>query len=66
MRITVNGTDREVADGLTVEALLEQLGVNPATVVVERNRDILPRDQFGSAALAEGDSLELVRLVGGG
>jgi thiamine biosynthesis protein ThiS len=33
---------------------------------VERNREIVDREAFRDTRLADGDVLELVRLVGGG
>ncbi len=65
MKLTINGEPREVA-ATTVLALLEELGLNPACTVVERNHDIVDRAAFGDAALAPGDVLEIVRIVGGG
>lgn len=66
MKLKLNGEEKEIADGLTVATLLEQLQIRPARVVVERNRKIVPRDAYGLVALAEGDTLEIVHFVGGG
>ena len=66
MRLVVNGEPREVPQGSTVEDLLRQVGVNPASVVVERNGEIVARDAFGATDLADGDRIEIVRFVGGG
>ena len=66
MKITVNGEEKEVANGLSITGLLESLQIRPGRVVVERNRDIVPRDSFTVAMLAEGDALEIVHFVGGG
>lgn len=66
MRIRLNGKDREVSRGLTVRALLEELELHPAMVVVELNREILERDGYGRAPVSEGDTVELVHFVGGG
>ena len=65
MKLTINGQDREVA-AATVLGLLEELGLHPQGTVVERNREIVDREAFRDTPLAEGDVLELVRLVGGG
>ena len=43
MKIKINGEDKEIAAGMSLSALLEQLQIRPARVVVERNRDIVPR-----------------------
>ncbi len=62
----LNGKEREVAAGLTVRGLLEGLGLEPALVVVERNREILSRARYDEVTVQEGDRLELVHFVGGG
>jgi len=66
LRIRVNGKDRAVPVGATVLDLLEALDLNPALVVVERNRSILDRNRYGEVLLNDEDSLELVHFVGGG
>ena len=66
MKIKVNGEEREIADGLRLTGLLDSLEIRPGRVVVERNRDIVPRDIFGVTLLSEGDALEIVHFVGGG
>jgi sulfur carrier protein len=64
--ITVNGSPMRVPAGASVAVLLERLRVSTPRVAVERNREILPKAQYGTTVLAEGDSFEVVELVGGG
>lgn len=66
MRITVNGEDRTVRDGLTVAQLIEVLELRAEQVAVERNLDLVPRTQFAECLLRDGDKIEIVTLVGGG
>lgn len=66
VRVTVNGEAMELEAGASVADLLERLRVGSPRVAVERNRDIVPRAQYGATVLAEGDALEVVELVGGG
>jgi thiamine biosynthesis protein ThiS len=66
IELQVNGEPRTVPDGTTAAGLLEQLGLLPALVVVERNREILPREALAATPLEAGDQLELVHFVGGG
>ena len=66
VRVTVNGEPMELEPGASVADLLERLRVGSPRVAVERNRDIVPRAQYSGTVLAEGDSLEIVELVGGG
>jgi thiamine biosynthesis protein ThiS len=66
MQITVNGETRTYANPLTLVGLLEVLGVNPKSVVVERNLQIVDRRQVESEMIKDGDSIEIIRFVGGG
>ena len=66
MKIKINGEEKQIADGLSINALLESLQIRPGRVVVERNRDVVQRDLFGATMLVEGDALEIVHFVGGG
>ena len=66
MTIQINGEAKEVSDGVTLTQLLGELQIRPGRVVVELNRDIVPRDSFGATLLRAGDSLEIVHFVGGG
>lgn len=65
MRINVNGEERETEAG-TVAALLAFLGIEPVRVAVEVNMDIIPKGEYGSTPLKEGDAVEIVQFVGGG
>lgn len=66
MRIKVNGQQRDVPAGTTVSALLEVLAVPRQATAVEVNRELVPRSQHAARALADGDAVEIVTLVGGG
>ena len=66
MKLKINGEDHEVDAGLTLAGLLETLQIRPARVVVERNRDIVPREIYSTTLIKEGDTLEIVHFVGGG
>ena len=64
--IQVNGERKEIASGLMVTALLEQMGLNQGRVAVERNRAILSRNKWADTVIGEGDQFEIVQFVGGG
>lgn len=65
MRVIVNGDAKDVADGMTVAALIEELKLAPKNVAVELNRRLLRSDRY-STALNDGDAVEIVTFVGGG
>ena len=64
--VTINGETRQVPDPGTLLELLKHLGLDPRTVVVELNREIVRRPRLGQTGVAEGDAIELVHFVGGG
>jgi thiamine biosynthesis protein ThiS len=66
VRVRVNGEEMRLPDGASVASLLESLKVSLPRVAVERNREILPKKEYPSTRLREGDVFEVVELVGGG
>ncbi|UCC26984.1 MAG: sulfur carrier protein ThiS [Gemmatimonadales bacterium] len=66
IQVLLNGKDREIPGGQSVQDLLVSLDLRPELVVVERNRQILDRNRFPEVTVEDGDTLELVHFVGGG
>ncbi len=66
MQITVNGQPRQIAQNITIAALLDELQLGGKPVAVEVNLQLVPRPRHAEHRLAEGDRLEIVTLVGGG
>ena len=66
MTLTINGEPRDFPDGLTLAALIAQLGMKADRVAVELNLEIVPRGNWDSTRLKDGDKLEIVHFVGGG
>jgi sulfur carrier protein len=64
--LTVNGKPQELSAELAIPALLERLGVDRRLVAVAVNGDIVPRATYDQVCLRNGDSVEIVRMVGGG
>ena len=63
--VKINGVELIVA-GRTVAEYLAESGYDTKRVAVEFNGDILPKAQYDSTALQDGDSVEVVSFVGGG
>jgi sulfur carrier protein len=66
MLVTVNGTQEEIAPGTTVADLILRMGLEKAPCAAEVNKSLVPKRDHAARALAEGDRVELVTLVGGG
>ena len=66
MRVELNGEPKELAEGTTLLALVEQLALAPERLAVELNRDVVRRPDWPTTRLSEGDRVEIVHFVGGG
>jgi thiamine biosynthesis protein ThiS len=62
----VNGEERRIEEGRTVADLLAELRLGGRRIAVELNRDVVPAAEYGSRAIREGDTIEIVQFVGGG
>ena len=66
MNVMVNGEARELAAGTSIQTLLDTLGFDGTTLVVQKNDDIIEQADYVDTPLNDGDQIELVRFVGGG
>ncbi|TWU27456.1 sulfur carrier protein ThiS [Bythopirellula polymerisocia] len=66
MQLSVNGRERELPEGTTIAQLIEELALDPRSLAVECNLELVPRAQHAQTQLKEGDRVEVVTLVGGG
>jgi sulfur carrier protein len=66
MRLTVNGTEREVQDGITIAELLEHLAIRRDGTAVALNDDVIARASHATHVLQDGDRLEIIVAVAGG
>ncbi len=66
MNLTINGENRQFDDGLTLQALLVELGLGEKPVVVELNRKALAPSEFEVQELSDGDQLEIITIAAGG
>jgi sulfur carrier protein len=65
VNIELNGETRSVPAG-TVKELLESLEIDSKRVAVELNMEILPKADYETRTIADGDKIEIVHFVGGG
>lgn len=66
MNITLNGSEKKLKDIASISSLLKDLSLNPKTVVVELNNEIIQPGSYDEQTLTENDSVEIIRFVGGG
>lgn len=65
MEITVNG-QRKTVGPVSILGLLKELDLDPRRVAVELNMEILPKADYETTTLSDGDRIEIVHFVGGG
>jgi sulfur carrier protein len=68
MRVLLNGTEAELADGATVQAAVESLDLPAAGrgVAVAVDAEVVPRTEWESHELTEGARVEVLRAIQGG
>ncbi len=66
MEIRLNGKVREVTEGTTIRRLLEELGLHPMRVAVQRNLDIIKRERYEEVILQPDDTIEVLTFMAGG
>lgn len=63
--VKLNGEEKELA-GKNLLEYLKAAGFKPEQVVVERNLEIVPKEQLGCVMIQDGDVIEVLHFVGGG
>ena len=66
MRISLNGEQTDSRGAATIAELIARFEMPPETVLVEHNGVALHRREWPQKALAEGDRIEIIRVVAGG
>jgi len=66
MDITLNGEKKSVPDGLAVLGLLQFLKIQPERVAVELNLNVVKKNDYATAQVKDGDSVEVVSFMAGG
>ena len=66
MQITVNGEHRGITAESYLQDLIADLQLQDNRLAIEINREIVPRSEFTTTLLQDGDVIEIVHAIGGG
>ena len=66
MIVKVNGKERAVDNDAALDWLILESGVDVKSMVVEHNLNIVPRERWSDVSLKDGDTVEMIKFVGGG
>jgi sulfur carrier protein len=64
--ISVNGERRQIEPGTALDTLVRSLTTAPSGVAAALNETVVPRGQWSSTSLSEGDRVEVLTAVQGG
>jgi sulfur carrier protein len=64
--LNINGKDCEAKSSQNLEELIQELEINAPHFAVALNYQVVPKSQYNSTPLKEGDKIEIVHAVGGG
>ena len=64
--IVLNGEPRPIQAGTGLTEFIASLGLPAQGVLIEHNGTALLRDEWPGVRLADGDRLEILRIVAGG
>ncbi len=66
MQVIVNSQARELPERATLADLIRECGLDGSPCAAEVNKTLIPKRRHADHQLHEGDTVELVTLVGGG
>jgi sulfur carrier protein len=66
IRLILNGESRSLPAPLTVAEVVVQTSQRSSGIAVALNNEVVPRSEWGSTAIADGDQLDIVTAVQGG
>jgi thiamine biosynthesis protein ThiS len=66
MTISLNGERVDARAAKTIAQLIDSYQLPPQSILVEHNGLVVHRHEWAEGSLAEGDRVELIRVVAGG
>ena len=66
MNVIINGQNIELKDSSTIAEMLWERKVTGAMFVVEKNKEIVQKEDYAQTLIQESDSFEIVGFFGGG
>ena len=66
MKLNGKNIEQSSISAKTIAEYLSTLRINPGTVAIEWNGEILSREKWSETSLGENDKLEIIKFVGGG
>ena len=66
IKINLNGKERQIAENLKIDKLINELKIPIKKVAIELNQEILDKKKLNKIKLKKDDKIEIVHFIGGG
>jgi len=66
IKINLNGKERQIAENLKIDKLINELKIPIKKVAIELNQEILDKKKLHKIKLKKNDKIEIVHFIGGG
>ena len=66
LKLLINGKEETLSREMTLVELIAQRGLNPKSIIVEYNYELVKEEVWPQIKLKESDRVEILRFVGGG
>ena len=66
MLLIINGVEEQLCSSKTVAEMVQELEIGVPNFAVALNHNVVPKSQYESTPLNNGDKVEIVHAVGGG
>ena len=66
MRLDINGEEHNISSSNTLAELVRELDIHAPHFAMALNFQVVPKSQYESTPIKEGDKVEIVHAVGGG
>ena len=66
IQATINGKRVELSQPMSLAQYLEDKGLSGRRIAAAHNGNVVSREEYDSVTIHDGDTLEIVRPVGGG
>ncbi len=66
IKVQINGEEQELKENSNITEMLEQINFNGKMFAVEKNLEIIQKEDYEQSMINDGDKIEIVVFAGGG
>jgi len=66
MKVIINGEEKDIKEGITVQELLKELGIEEKTMAAAIDMQVIKKEDWCKRVIGEGEKVEFLHFVGGG